>query len=88
MLTIVNQCDRYIFAFTVLGKSLARKGHLSDRKEFPVIFIKIQSTYMKCTKTEKIRVIHPGIHLDRQKHNIMIRELFSAYFLCTDFGTL
>ena len=84
MLTRVNQCDRYIFAFTVLGKSLARKGHFSDRKEFPVIFIKIQSTYMKCTKTEKIRVIH----LDRQKHNIMIRELFSAYFLCTDFGTL
>lgn len=39
---------------------------------------------MKCTKTEKIRVIH----LDRQKHNIMIGELFSAYFLCTDFGTL
>ena len=75
--------DTYLLSL-FLVKSLARKGHFSDCKEFPVIFIKIQSTYMKCTKTEKIRVIH----LDRQKHNTMIRELFSAYFLCADFGTL
>lgn len=44
--------DTYLLSLS-LGKSLAQKGHLSDRKEFPVIFIKIQSIYIKCTKTEK-----------------------------------
>lgn len=75
--------DTYLLSL-FLARVLHEKVTSQTVKNFRLSSLKFNQHNMKCTKTEKIRVIH----LDRQKHNIMIRELFSAYFLCTDFGTL